>query len=299
MSSVRNLSPELQRVQTSHSWNISEIAQFDKGVWWLNDSPSTALSYPEEGNRGCAEIENESFWFSYRNLIIHKLFSRFSPNAALWDVGGGNGFVSKNIQDKGHSVVVVEPGPEGARKCAERGIEAVVCGRLEQLQLPSESVSALGAFDVIEHLEDPEEMLREFHRVLDSSGYLYLSVPAFSWLWSQADDFASHKQRFNKQTLGRLLKECGFEEVRSGYFMSLLVLPVYLLRVLPYKGGRRLSEDEMFNQLKCNGRSFLSKLLESLLALESIFIPNLSMPFGTSLYGVYRRKSAKSTAREH
>ncbi len=293
---MKTISSELKRLESEHDWLIEEIARFDSGVWQVEAAQGEALSYPEQGNSSCAGVEDESFWFAYRNRVIEKLLRRFAENFALWDIGGGNGFVSRYLTQRGRQSVVVEPGVAGATKSAERQLPAVICGRLEQLSLPEASLQAVGAFDVIEHLEKPEEMLQELHRVLQTSGVLVVTVPAFPFLWSQSDEFAGHQTRFTRSSLARLMAENGFEEVRTGYFMSLLVAPVYLLRVIPFRRGRRLSEEEMINQLKCNGKSLLSQILELLLYIESIFIPNLSMPVGTSVYGVFRPKSKSESA---
>ena len=40
---------------------------------------------------------------------------RFPPPGTVFDVGGGNGFVTLAIQNAGMDAVLVEPGPEGVR----------------------------------------------------------------------------------------------------------------------------------------------------------------------------------------
>jgi SAM-dependent methyltransferase len=288
-----SMNDDISRLEAESTWRIGAIARFIEGVWCVNAAESDTLSYPESGNIACAGVEADSFWFQYRNRVIQKLLKQFSGSRALWDIGGGNGCVSQYLQQQGVTTVLVEPGIDGAEEAARRGLASVISGRLEQLALPAASVPAIGAFDVIEHLAEPGELLQEFRRVLQPDGLLFLTVPAFKQLWSQSDEFAAHHRRYTRKSLTASLAECGFREVKSGYFMSLLVLPVYLLRVLPYRRGKRLSEDEMFAQLGCNGRVWVSTLLQKILSLELIFIPALSMPMGTSVFGVYRLDGQK------
>ena len=40
---------------------------------------SEAISYPEEGNEACFEIEDQSFWFRHRNNCIRELVMNFPP----------------------------------------------------------------------------------------------------------------------------------------------------------------------------------------------------------------------------
>ena len=40
---------------------------------------SVAISYPEEGNEACFQIEDQSFWFRHRNDCIRELVRHFPP----------------------------------------------------------------------------------------------------------------------------------------------------------------------------------------------------------------------------
>ena len=37
------------------------------------------ISYPEEGNEACFEVEDQSFWFLHRNDCIRELVRNFPP----------------------------------------------------------------------------------------------------------------------------------------------------------------------------------------------------------------------------
>ena len=40
---------------------------------------SGAISYPEEGNEACFEVEDRSFWFRHRNACITEMVRNFPP----------------------------------------------------------------------------------------------------------------------------------------------------------------------------------------------------------------------------
>lgn len=93
------------------------------GIWYARDS--TDVSYPTEGNEDCFALEEGSLWFRHRNRCIVSLVSSYPPlnQGALFDVGGGNGFVSKRMAEAGFEVVLIEPGVEGARNAKKRRSE--------------------------------------------------------------------------------------------------------------------------------------------------------------------------------
>jgi len=92
---------------------------------------------------------------------------------------------------------------------------------------------------VIEHLEDPSPLLEECRRVLDPVGQLVVTVPAYSWLWSSADDLAGHWRRYTSASLAGELREAGYQVSTCTYRMASLVIPMFLARALPYRLGHR------------------------------------------------------------
>ncbi len=92
---------------------------FDKGGYWKANSDEE-VSYPSEGNEVYAELEETSFWFKHRNETIIAAIENFPPSSAIFDIGGGNGYVAKGLIDAGFDCVLIEPGIAGA----SRGLSA-------------------------------------------------------------------------------------------------------------------------------------------------------------------------------
>lgn len=196
---------------------------------------SREVAYPEEGSDLTMQIEDESFWFHHRNAVISALMDRYKPEGTLLDVGGGNGFQARHLQENGQPVVLIEPSPAGCRNAVGRGIENVLEGTLQAFAVPDHRIAALSMFDVLEHLADPDAMLEECRRVLKPGGHLYLTVPAYQALWSDEDIFARHERRYTRASLTRELERAGFEISYIGYYFRILVLPILLLRALPFR----------------------------------------------------------------
>ena len=70
----------------------------------------------------------------------------------MFDIGGGNGFVSLGVQGAGIETVLVEPGPEGAQNAKNRGLQHVVCASFQNAAFESGKIPAIGVFDVVEHI---------------------------------------------------------------------------------------------------------------------------------------------------
>src|SRR5271170_4405432 len=130
----------------------------EHGIWFSKGQSN--VSYPAAGNEACFEIEDHSFWFRHRNRCIATVVRGFPPAGALFDLGGGNGFVSLCLQKAGWQSVVVEPGSVGAINARKRGLENVICATLEDADFRAHSLPAAGLFDVLEHIDGDGQFLR-------------------------------------------------------------------------------------------------------------------------------------------
>lgn len=211
------------------------------GIWYAADRD--AVSYPDKGNDLCFEIEDKSFWFRHRNACIVEAVRNFPPRdkGPIFDIGGGNGFVAKGLIDAGWEVVLVEPGPTGAHNAKARGLPHVVCATTQTAGFMHGSMPAIGVFDVVEHIEDDQGFLRHLRDFLESDGMLYLTVPAHPLAWSDEDVIAGHYRRYTRRTLTEALEKAGLRIVFLSGIFSWLLLPVFMLRALPFRirGSKR------------------------------------------------------------
>ena len=199
---------------------------------WVSDA-STPVSFPEDAHAGCYTLEDDSFWFAHRNAILLEALRAFPPAGALFDVGGGNGYVTQTLIAAGFEAVLVEPGEVGVRNALRRGIAPIVQATLETARFAPGSLPAIGLFDVLEHVQDDSEFLASAGRVLRPGGRLYVAVPALEWLWSDADAGCGHFRRYRRSQLVTALERARFHVEYSTYFFSQLVLPVLFGRALP------------------------------------------------------------------
>lgn len=96
--------------------------------------------------------------------------------------------------------------------------------------------------DVIEHLPDDTEAVRQAAQALKPGGYLFITTPALKQFWSYNDELAHHLRRYNRNDYRDLAARTGLELCDARYFMFFLS-PLYLLsRIKP--GIAKMSNDE-------------------------------------------------------
>jgi len=205
----------------------------DGGVWISNSTEQ--ISFPTTGHDGCYELEDASFWFQHRDAVLLAALRTFPPSGPVFDVGGGNGYVTRTLLDAGYEAVLIEPGLDGVHNARARGLPDVICSSLESAGFATGALPAIGLFDVLEHVRREAAFLQTVRRTLQAGGRVYLTTPAHAWLWSDADIGAEHQRRYTLLSLRATLERAGLKVEYSSYFFSFLLLPILTLRTLPHR----------------------------------------------------------------
>lgn len=186
-----------------------------------------------------ANSENYAFWAKHifpaseasRREKIHKPWLRRVLNycerfeisrGTLLEVGPGFGTFSSVAKESGafERVIAVEPTPELAAACRERGV-IVIAKRVEDLGVEVRNVDVVVAFEVIEHLFDPRRFVEAIHTVLAQNSLLVLSCPngdGFDISLLGPDSLAvdpEHVNLFNPDSLSHLLDSTGFDVLQA------------------------------------------------------------------------------------
>jgi hypothetical protein len=108
--------------------------------------------------------------------------------------------VSSGLTQAGHAAIVLEPRAHACAVASERGLP-VIQGDFRAARARSGALDAVALFDVIEHIADDGEVLRDVRDSLSDEGYLYVTVPSSPLLWSNVDVMAGHYRRYTPTTL--------------------------------------------------------------------------------------------------
>jgi 2-polyprenyl-3-methyl-5-hydroxy-6-metoxy-1,4-benzoquinol methylase len=207
------------------------------------------ISYPNLIRNCFFQLEDNSFWFRHRNHCIIEILKQFPPNGRLYDVGGGNGVVTKALEENGIETVLVEPSGYSVDNAKKRGVKNVICSTLEGAAFQPNTLPAVGLFDVIEHIQHPKDFLKSIFELLKPDGRLFLTAPAYRSLWSKDDVLSGHFNRYKVKGLRKILMEVGFCIDFATYLFLVLPLPIFMIRSLPSKLGL-ISSTEWVGRLK-------------------------------------------------
>ncbi len=116
-----------------------------------------------------------------------------------------------------HGTQFVDISHKAMTRFRAKGAGAVTA-LVNALPFADDSFDLVCAFDIIEHVEDDETVLRELARVSSASATLLISVPLHEAAWTAFDDFVGHHRRYEPQMLKDLLGRTGFCVERSAVY---------------------------------------------------------------------------------
>ncbi len=119
-----------------------------------------------------------SFMFQCHLFGYTDFASRLQPGARALDLACGEGYGAAVLAARGVNVIGLDLDPALLADSAARYRAATfVAGSALRLPFPDASFDAVGALQMIEHLVETDELLRECARVLKPGGFAYITTP--------------------------------------------------------------------------------------------------------------------------
>jgi SAM-dependent methyltransferase len=235
-----------------------------------------------------ASLEDSHFWFRARNHLIIWALGNYGPAVrSFLEIGCGTGYVLSGMANAYPRIKFYgsEIFTAGLAFAAARQ-PAVNFMQMDARQIPFiEEFDAIGAFDVLEHIEEDEQVLMQMHTSLQSNGIMLLTVPQHAWLWSPVDDYACHARRYSAKELHLKVENAGFEILRSTSFVSTL-LPA----MLGSRFAKKRSKKEINASAEVKISLGLNRIFEIFLNVEVAMIrKGVNFPLGGSRFIVARK----------
>jgi SAM-dependent methyltransferase len=169
-------------------------------------------SLPLTGERTVPGVAAENYWFR-RHEAAYEFAVPYVAGRSVLEVGCGEGYGTALLASSASRVLGVDYDPLTAGHAAARYPQAsFVRANLAALPVPSESVDVVATLQVIEHVWNHPEFVRECLRALRPGGLLLVSTPnrlTFSpGLAAPVNPFHTHE--FTAAELTELLSRCGF-----------------------------------------------------------------------------------------
>ena len=229
-----------------------------------------------------AELDDRHWWYRARREIIADLIRReaqLPKNPQILEIGCGTGHNLAMLSGFGH-VDGLELDDE-ARALSEKrlGREIMRAPLPELADVPDAYYDLIGAFDVIEHIDDDRASLASIAAKLKPGGKFIMTVPAHQWMWTAHDVANHHKRRYSKSGLKALIDGSPMRLEKVGYFNSLL-FPVAVAERAASKLRGKDSGDVTLPPAPLNAA------LEKVFAAERYLVGRFPLPPGLSLFAV-------------
>lgn len=213
---------------------------------------------------------------NYRNWILDE----FRPHLAghTVEIGAGSGSFSKILIEHVPALDLIEPSHQlfqllHSRMGDESGAQIhMLSAEKWGLDAATASRDTIIMVNVLEHIEDDVEMLKQIHRILRPGGALLLFVPALRFLFSRLDQEHGHFRRYEKRELEAKVRQAEFDIARTKYVDTLGIIPWLIFN----KWLGRTDFDEgmvrLYDSIGIPVTRFLERLLPFLLGKNVLLI---------------------------
>lgn len=147
-------------------------------------------------------------------------FESYRQTNRLLDVGCGAGHFLKVAKDRGWEVYGTEYSPAAIALCKEKGIRMQE-GALSSKDFEAVSFDVITSFEVLEHINNPQEDMESIVHLLRTGGLHYVTTPNFNALsryWLQADynviGYPEHLAYYSRKSLQKLMKRYHLQPLR-------------------------------------------------------------------------------------
>jgi 2-polyprenyl-3-methyl-5-hydroxy-6-metoxy-1,4-benzoquinol methylase len=153
------------------------------------------------------------------NLLLDE-FEKYRKTGNILDVGCGRGWFLEQARKRGWNVYGTEYSEKAIEICEGKGI-SMKQGELDAAKFDGVEFDVVTSFEVIEHINNPNEDLSEIHQLLRKGGLFYLTTPNFNsvmryYLKDQYNviDYPEHLSYYTKKTLTKTVEKNGFKKVK-------------------------------------------------------------------------------------
>ncbi|GFP43539.1 hypothetical protein HKBW3C_02669 [Candidatus Hakubella thermalkaliphila] len=185
----------------------------------------------------CGDGRNQNIVIYFRKIMS---FEKKKKKGRILDVGCGDGKFLLHFKERGWEAFGVDVSETSYRLARQRLGRNVFNCELKDCHFPDSYFDVVTLNHVLEHMLDPNEQLREVHRILKDDGILLLSLPNINSLQFKISrerwfglDLPRHLYHYSPQPIGNMLRKNGFNNFKIVY--PLLDFPLDLFYSLNVK----------------------------------------------------------------
>ncbi len=227
------------------------------------------------------EISENHWYYISKGRAMLKFLADIKVPEVL-DVGAGTGIFTRQLLDANlcHSAVCVDPN-YNEENIVEHNNKPIRFTR----SVDSVPQKLILMMDVLEHVADDLELLESYTDKLEAGGHVFITVPAFQFLWSGHDVFLEHYRRYTIAMLEKVLLKAGMTPIKSRYFFGSLFPVAAAMRLI---GKARRDQVRVKSELKSHS-DWLNKVLTAVHDIERHTLFRFNKFFGLSVFCLCRK----------
>ncbi|WP_377643686.1 class I SAM-dependent methyltransferase [Oryzobacter terrae] len=230
------------------------------------------------GHGGSASIENPGYWWyvARADLLEVALRHYVEGSGTALDLGSADGPSAAWLRDAVERTAALDIDPRGL------GSDGV-CGSALALPFADGAFDVVSAFDVIEHCDPEDVALAEVRRVLRPGGRFLMSVPAYTWAWTDFDVANGHHRRYTRRRAVAAVERAGFRVERATYGFA-TVFPMFAAERTARKiAARRRSGPVDIVEVPKVPRP-VNTMLTAVSRFDRVVLSRGDLPFGSSVF---------------
>lgn len=181
-----------------------------------------------------------------RHKLRFQFIKKFVKKGKLFDLGAGWGHFMLAAQELGYQAKGIEISEQQALYCINDLKLDVTHGDFFKMD-ETEKFDVITLWDVLEHIDKPDEILNKCHRITAPGGYIIILIPQVdstlarwtgrNWKMMGLD----HVNYFSKKTVTKILADNGYEvvKIRSSFEIKLFIMYTLLPWIKRFKSKKK------------------------------------------------------------
>jgi len=245
------------------------------------------------------DLERTYWWFVGKQFLVNNWLKRFTlkglKKCKILDIGCGTGIVLKLLENFG-TASGMEFSPQAIHFLRQRNLKRIVRSDANQsIPFKNDTFSVITCLDVLEHLENDLNLVKEMVRVCAPGGYILVTVPAFDFLWSPHDVALHHKRRYTRKQVFNSIRGLNCSVIKASYYNTILCFPILAARKLKcFFSKKKDAQSDFFIAVP----DYFNKALSLIFIAEIYCLKFFNFPFGVSFLLIIQKSGGEQSVIE-